>query len=201
METPPEAEAWIDEFQKLINKVNAGQARPGDLLAAQLSRLEGMARKRLNESFRRLRDQGVETGDIVQEAVSRFLQRIEGEGGLDRLQTVRDFFVMAANYLRWTLLDTANRIRQAGIRVALDTSEEFTFDPPYETKHPFDQDQMAAFHKAVESLPPDLKNVYDLVAFGELKYSEAAECLGVTRDVINHRYQEARARIQGELQS
>src|SRR5688572_21421455 len=97
----------------LINKMKAGdQAARQELFTRAFSQLERMARKRLDQQFGRLRFRGIDTGDVLNDAMVQMVKRLEQGTDLDRLSSERDFFGMVAQYLRWALLNTAKRIGQ-----------------------------------------------------------------------------------------
>ena len=102
------------DLADLIRRMKAGDAAAReDLFAYAQAQLECMAHKRLSQ-FGRLRARGVETGDVLNDALLQLLRRLKKGDELDRLTGERDFFTMAAQYMRWALLNTAKRLGQAG---------------------------------------------------------------------------------------
>ena len=101
----------------LINKMKAGdEAARQELFAKAFSQLERMARKRLDEQFGWLRFRGIETGDVLNDAMVQMVKRLEQGSDLDRLSSERDFFVMVAQYIRWALLRRPAAITLPAVR-------------------------------------------------------------------------------------
>jgi RNA polymerase sigma factor (sigma-70 family) len=180
----------------LIQRVKGGDASARqELFARAHEQLECMARKRLDQQFGRLRFRGVETGDVLNDAMLQLLKRLEQPGGeLDRLSSERDFFVMAAQYIRWALLNTAKRFAQRDRALPGDDLLEG------ETVHPFSLNQMTEFHAEVERLAPELRQVFELIYFCDRTYEQAAELLDVHRDTVKRRYREAKDALKKVFQ-
>src|SRR5262249_4532207 len=151
---------------------------------------EQMARKRLDQQFGRLRFRGIETRDVLDDAMVQVIKRLEQGSELERLASERDFFVMVAQYVRWALLNTAKRLAGRGQPLPQD---DFLAG---ETVHPFSLEQMTAFHAEVENLPREQREVFELLYFSDLTYDQAAELLGVHRDTIKRRYRDAKEALK-----
>jgi RNA polymerase sigma-70 factor (ECF subfamily) len=188
------AEPTVDVL-KLINKVKGGdRAAREQLIAHAFAQMERMARKRLDASFRRLRQRGIETGDVLNDALLTLVKRLERGTDLDRLASEKDFYVMVAQYIRWALLNMVNRPTLSGPELPPD---DFLAG---ETAHPFSAEQMAAFHAAVEGLPQEQRETFELLYYSEHSYDEAARLLEVPRDTIKRRYREAKDALKSHLQ-
>src|SRR6516165_7137805 len=173
------------ELAGLISKMKAGdESARQELFATAHSQLERMARKRLDQQFGRLRFRGIETGDVLNDAMVQMVKRLELGSDLDRLSGERDFFVMVAQYIRWALLNTAKRLAQQAQELP---QGDFLGG---ETVHPFSLEQMSAFHAEVERLAPEQREVFELLYFCERSYEEAAELLAVHRDTVKRRYRD-----------
>ena len=85
-----------------------------------------MTRKRLDQQFGRLRLRGIETGDILDDAMVQLVKRLKEGSDLERLSSERDFFVMVAQYVRWALFNTAKQVRPARGR-ASSAADDFSF--------------------------------------------------------------------------
>jgi RNA polymerase sigma factor (sigma-70 family) len=178
----------------IVKMIGGDSAAREELFKQALAQLEGMARKRLNRDFGRLRHRGVETGDVLNDAMVEILKRLKQDGGLDAVTCERDFFGLVARHILWGLLNTAKRLSQ-GRR-----SSPGSAGPAGETVHPFSLGQMSDFHAAVERLPEDLRQVFDLLYFCNRSYEEAARVLGVSRDTVNQRYRKAKDALKKVLQ-
>jgi RNA polymerase sigma factor (sigma-70 family) len=183
------------DLTALINCMKAGDRNARqELFGRAFGQLERMTRKRLDQQFGRLRFHGIETGDILNDAMLQLVKRVEQGTELDRLTCERDFFVMVAQYIRWALLNTANRFAQQ--KQVLPGDDLLAG----QTAHPFSVEQMTAFHAEVERLPEDQREVFELLYFCDRSYDEAAELLGVHRDTIKRRYRDAKESLKKVLQ-
>jgi RNA polymerase sigma factor (sigma-70 family) len=183
------------ELGALIRRVKEGDTAAREaLFATAFAQLERMARKRLDQQFGRLRFRGIDTGDVLDDALVQMVKRLEQGSDLDRLAGERDFFIMAAQYIRWALLNTANRL--AGQAQAL-PPDDFLAG---ETVHPFSLEHMTAFHGAVEQLPREQRDVFELLYFCGRTYEEAADLLGVHRDTVKRRYRDAKETLKTGLE-
>jgi RNA polymerase sigma factor (sigma-70 family) len=179
----------------LIVRMKAGDSvARDDLFAIAFAQLDQMARKRLNTQFGRLRLHGVETGDILDDAMVQLVKRLKEGHDLERLTNEGDFFIMVAQYVRWALLNTAKRVARQEPTLPPD---DFTAG---ETTHPHSIEQMTEFHAEIERLPPDQRVVFELRYFGERTYEQAAEILGVHRDTVKRRYRDAKETLAHVMQ-
>lgn len=184
------------DLTELIEKMKEGDASAREeLFAKAFSQLERMTRKRLDQQFGRLRLRGVETGDILDDAMVQLVKRLKEGSDLEHLSSERDFFVMVAQYVRWALFNTAKKFAHQGAELPPD---DFIAG---ETVHPFSLEQMTAFHAEVENLPQEQREVFELLYFCEKTYEEAAELLGVHRDTIKRRYRDAKDALKSVLQN
>jgi RNA polymerase sigma-70 factor (ECF subfamily) len=175
------------DIATLISRMKVGDVAARDELFREASdQLERMARKRLNQDFRRLRLRGLETGDVLNDALVRVLERFKKEGGLDRIANERDFYVLVAQYIRWTLCNTATGFRHQLER--LHDGPEVTA----ETVHPFSLAKMTDFHEEVEKLPAELREAFELRFYADLTNEEIAGQLGVSKDTVKRRFKEAK---------
>ena len=140
-----------------------------------------------------------ETDDVLQLPPTRRLCRALGE--IQPL-TVADFFRLAAAQIRRELLDLARRYAGArgadANRAGADRAGKAPAarpDPPDTTRDP---DRLAAwtdFHHAVEALPAEQREVFDLLFYQGLSHSEAAAVLGVAEITTKRRWRAARMRL------
>lgn len=184
------------DLDDLIKRMKEGdRAAREAVFERAFDQLERMARKRLDREFVRLRSRGIETGDVLDDAMIQVVKRLELGEELERLSSERDFFLMIASYVRRALLNAAVRLRGLGPSPL----EEALL--PGETAHSFSLEEMAAFHTAVANLPAELREAFELDYYGERTYEEAAELLGVHRDTIKRRLRAARDALKIVLQN
>jgi RNA polymerase sigma-70 factor (ECF subfamily) len=189
----PESSA---DLAGLIQRMKAGdRSAREELFARAFDQLNRMVRKRLDQQFGRLRSHCIETGDILNDAMIQVVKRLEQADDLERLGCERDFFVMVAGYIRWALLNAAKRLHGRGPEPLRDA---FVAG---ETSHPFSLEQMTALHDAVENLPQELREVFELHYFSERTLEETAELLGVHRDTVKRRFRAAKDALRNVLQN
>ena len=185
------------QIQRCMDRLRAGDVSARDeLLARASARLTRLTRKMLRDF------PGVhrweETDDVLQNAVVRLCR------ALDEVQppTVADFFRLAAAQIRRELLDLARRYAgphsPGAKRAEADRAGNAPAarpDPPDTTRDP---DRLAAwtdFHREVEVLPADEREVFDLLFYQGLVQAEAAAVLGVAEITIKRRWRAARMRL------
>jgi RNA polymerase sigma factor (sigma-70 family) len=143
-----------------------------------------------------------QTDDVLQNAVVRLCRAL----GEVRPSTAADFFRLAAAQIRRELIDLARRYsggrglapHQANIAGA---SGAFTLGPaagadPADTTN--DPDRLASwtdFHRAVEALPAEQRETFDLLFYQGLSQAEASALLDVSERTIKRRWQAARLRL------
>jgi RNA polymerase sigma-70 factor (ECF subfamily) len=154
------------------------------LLGRSVERLERLCRKQLRGRYPRLTRApvGVETGDVLAAIVERLL-RATGEV---RPQNVRQFFGLANQHIRWELNDLVRGLDKGPRRSEL----------PDEIEQPGVTDSGVApailrLLAAIEELPQENREVFDLVRVQGLSHAEAAEIAGVATKTIQRRLREA----------
>jgi RNA polymerase sigma factor (sigma-70 family) len=147
-----------------------------------------------------------QTDDVLQNAVVRLCRAL----GEVRPPTAADFFRLAAAQIRRELIDLARRYsggrglapHQANVAEAGGTSmadPAARADPADTTNDP---DRLAAwtdFHRAVEALPAEEREAFDLLFYQGLSQAEASALLEVSERTIKRRWQAARLRLAETL--
>jgi RNA polymerase sigma-70 factor (ECF subfamily) len=189
------------QIQRCIDRLRSGDATARDeLLAHAVDRLTRLTRKMLRD-FPGVR-RWEETDDVLQNAVLRLCRALEEV----QPTTTADFFRLAAAQIRRELLDLARRYfgpqgpgaHQASVA---GTGIEPSGGPnPEDTTR--DPDRLAAwtdFHRAVEALPGEEREVFDLLFYQGLSQAEAAAALDVSGRTIKRRWQAARLDLSRNL--
>jgi RNA polymerase sigma-70 factor (ECF subfamily) len=185
-------------LQHLLDLHQAGHdsARAG-LLQHALERLQQVARRmfRCHPDWRALH----ETDDVLQEALLR-LHRALAEV---RPGAVRAFFALAARQIRWVLLDLARKAA-AGHRPvytghAVPSSRAEPDGPEDADGGPSDLLEWTEFHKKIEDLPADEREMFDLLFYEGLSQEEAGLLLGVSVRTVKRRWQQARLLLRAAL--
>src|SRR6516165_4358116 len=177
-------------LQGLLARLAAGdQAARHELIGCAYQRLRRLASVILNESFPRLKaaPAALETTDVADEAALGMYQV------LAEIQpaTPRDFFRLAAQRIRWLLLDRAKQVDR-------DRRELLDSPAPRAGDHPLEDDApgaLEALYQQIEALPDKEREVVDLLYFHGLDQSEAAAILGVTERSVRRYWTAARLKL------
>ena len=100
-----------------------------------------------------------------------------------RPRTVRDFFALAGRHMRWELKDLARRLDNQPAAVKLQEGE---LPAPASSGSGLSPDGRHML-EAIDSLPDDEREAFDLVRIQGLTYAEAAELLGVAPKTVQRR--------------
>jgi RNA polymerase sigma-70 factor (ECF subfamily) len=109
---------------------------------------------------------------------------------------VRRFFALANQHMRWQLNDLARRLDQQPATAEL--TESGVAAPPASTTSGLSTDgrRMLA---AIEGLPEDEREVFDLVGIQGLTHAEAAAVVGVSEKTVQRRLNRARLLLAERL--
>ncbi|MFO0841744.1 MAG: sigma-70 family RNA polymerase sigma factor [Gemmataceae bacterium] len=195
--TDPQAEA----VQACLDRLRAGDpAARDDLFALASGRLERLARGMLRD-FPRV-GRWEQTGDVCQNALLRLCRAIEAAVP----QTPAEFYRLAAAQVRRELLDLARHHfgplgggANHASRPPAAGDAEAPADPGDVTYDPGRVALWTEFHAQAGALPPELREVFDLLWYQGMKQEEAATILGVTTRTVKSRWREARLRLHEAL--
>ena len=183
-------------LQGLLARLAAGdQAARHELIGRAYQRLRCLASVILNESFPRLKSApaALETTDVANEVALGMYQL------LAEIQpaTPRDFFRLAAQRIRWLLLDRAKQIDRA-------RKELLENPPPGAADRPPDDDStgvLEALYDEIDALPDKEREVVDLLYFHGISQSDTAAILGVTERSVRRYWTAARLKLVQKLPS
>jgi RNA polymerase sigma factor (sigma-70 family) len=176
------------ELQDLIDRVNQGDdsARMAliDRAYEALRRLSALI---LRESFPRLKGAPtlVDTTDVAHESTYRLYHALAEI----RPTTVGDFFRLAAQRIRWLLLDLA---READRAEHVDRQSAESYENTGRSEPPA---VLAAVYEQIEGLPAHEREVVDLIYFHGLSQAETATQMGVTERTVRRYWTVARLRL------
>lgn len=175
---------WLDRF-------DAGETSARDaIFAFTHRRLEAMARQMLGREPRIRR--WVETGDLLQSVQLRLHRSLADAAPEDAGR----FYGLAALHLRRELIDLARSLfgpQGVDTNVVATASPDQT--PAASASDGESLQRWAAFHEAIAQLPECEREVVDLLWYGGITQSEAAERIGVSIATVKRRWQSARLRL------
>lgn len=184
------------ELQRLLDLLRSG----GDVRAALVARAFDRLRRLAQRMFRRFPDlrSVLETDDVLQGAATRLHHSLP-EVCPD---SVRRFFGLAARQIRRELIDLVRRhLGPGGVkaeRVAFLSAPASTGYHPVLARQQAEGDEPSSvaewgdFHEAVERLPDEEREAFDLLWYQGLSQTEAAELLGVSPRTVKRRWRSAR---------
>src|SRR5262249_10348031 len=105
-----------------------------------------------------------------------------------RPPTVRRFFALANQHMRWQLNDLARRLDERPAAAAL--SESGVAAPPSSTGSGLTPDGRRILG-AIEGIPEDEREAFDLVGIQGLTHAEAAAVVEVSQKTVQRRLQRA----------
>jgi RNA polymerase sigma-70 factor (ECF subfamily) len=177
-------------LQGLLARLADGdQAARQELIGCAYQRLRCLARVILNENFPRLKaaPAALETTDVTNEAALGMYQVLAEIPPA----TPRDFFRLAAQRIRWLLLERAKQVDRAR-REWLDNPAPRAAGRPPEDDAP---GALEALYQQIEALPDKEREVVDLLYFHGLDQAEAAAILGVTERSVRRYWTAARLKL------
>jgi RNA polymerase sigma-70 factor (ECF subfamily) len=190
-------QAFVDRLRRGDDSARAA------LLDCACDRLTKLARRMLRgyPAVRRWE----QTDDVLQNALVRLDRALKAVTPA----TTRDFFRLAASQIRRELIDLARRYRgpeglgahhstQPGM--AQSDRSAAIFREPSDTTH--DPGRLAAwteFHRQIDTLAEDDRELFDLLWYQGLTQPEAAAVLGVSERTVSRRWIAARLRLEEAL--
>jgi RNA polymerase sigma factor (sigma-70 family) len=113
-----------------------------------------------------------------------------------RPPTVRRFFALANQHMRWQLNDLARRLDEQPAAAAL--SGTGVAAPPASAASGISPDGRRML-EVIEGLPEDEREVFDLVGIQGLTHAEAAGVIGVSEKTVQRRLNRARLLLAERL--
>jgi RNA polymerase sigma-70 factor (ECF subfamily) len=165
-----------------------------ELLERAAGRLRLLCAKFLYKSYPRLTRPPVnlETDELLGGVVAGLLTALR----TTRPSTVRQFFALANQHMRWQLNDLARRLDKHPAAAAL--AEAGVAAPPASTASGLGPDGQRMLG-AIEGLPEDEREVFDLVGIQGLTHAEVAAVVGVSEKTVQRRLNRARLLLAERL--
>ena len=113
-----------------------------------------------------------------------------------RPPTVRRFFALANQHMRWQLNDLASRLDKRPVAAELAESEVAA--APSSMNSGLGPDARRIL-QVIEGLPEDEREVFELVGIQGLTHAEAATVVGVSQKTVQRRLHEARLLLAERL--
>lgn len=195
-------QGWIDRLQQ------GDESARDELLNSACERLTRLTRKML-KGYPRVK-RWEETGDVMQNAAMRLYRSL----GEVKPATAADFFRLAALNIRRELLDLAKHYygpqghgaKHATLGPKPDSDSTPRLGADQADSVGDDPGRLAAwaeFHRQIELLPDEEREVFDLLWYQGLSQAEAGRLLQVSERTIKRRWQSARhvlaAKLHGEM--
>ncbi len=165
-----------------------------DLLERAVRRLRLLCASFLHRSYPRLTQPplNLETDELLNGVVAGLLTALRTL----RPQTVRQFFALANQHMRWQLNDLARLLDERPRAAAL--AESGIAAPPGSSDSCLSQDARRML-RAIEGLPEAEREVFELVRIQGLPYAEAAGVVGVSVKTVQRRLNRARFLLSEQL--
>ena len=165
-----------------------------ELLDRAVGRLRLLCATHLHRSYPRLAQPPVnlETDELLGGVVAGLLTALR----TTRPQSVRHFFALACQHMRWQLNDLARRLDEQPVAAAL--AEVEVAAPPSSTSSGLTPDGRRML-EAIDRLPEAEREVFELVRIQGLTHGEAAEVVGVSERTVQRRLNQARVLLAEQL--
>jgi RNA polymerase sigma-70 factor (ECF subfamily) len=163
------------------------------LLDGSVRRLHHLCAGLLYRSYPRLTRPplNLQTDELLGAVVERLLKALREV----RPQTARQFLALAGQHMRWELNDLARRLDEQPARVELCDGMAAA---PASTRSGLTPHARRLL-EAIEGLPEDEREVFDLVGIQGLTQGEAAEVVGVSEKTVQRRLKRARVLLAERL--
>jgi RNA polymerase sigma-70 factor (ECF subfamily) len=163
------------------------------LLDRSVRRLQVLCGNLLYRQYRRLTlpPLNLQPDELLDAVVERLLKAMRTV----RPQTVRQFFGLVNQHMRWELNDLARRLDEQGTRVEL---HEEMVPAPASSGSVLTPDGRRML-EAIDQLPEDEREVFGLVRIQGMTHPEAAEVLGVSAKTVQRRLNHSLLLLAKEL--
>jgi RNA polymerase sigma-70 factor (ECF subfamily) len=165
-----------------------------DLLERAVQRLRLLCASVLKRSYPRLAQPplNLETDELLDGVVAGLITALQKV----KPDTVRQFFALANQHMRWQLNDLARLLDKRPGLAAFSVSGVLA--PPESSDSCLSQDARRML-AAIESLPPEDREVFELVRIQGLSNPEAAAVVGVSVKTVQRRLNHARLLLAQQL--
>jgi RNA polymerase sigma factor (sigma-70 family) len=174
----------INQFLHRMQNAPAGTAADpmiDALLTRSVNRLHVLCGSMLHRSYPRLTRPplNLQTEEMLSAVVLRLLNALKKV----RPKTVREFFALANQHMRWELNTLAQRLDNQ--TAALELRDSAAAQPASSGSEL--SPNARRILDSIENLPPDEQEVFNLIRIQGLTQSEAAEIIGVSGKTVQRR--------------
>jgi RNA polymerase sigma-70 factor (ECF subfamily) len=164
------------------------------LLASAVDRLHLICTAMLFRSYPRLTKPplNLQADEMLSSVVERLLKAMRQV----HPQTVRQFFALANQHMRWELNDLARRLDKEAHQVELRESLVGALPESSGSRPSLNAQRIL---EAIEGLPEDEREVFDLVRIQGMSQPEAAEVLGVSAKTVQRRLVRCLTLLTGKI--
>ncbi len=183
---------YLDELAEVSGDSDAGRVVSA-LLGRSARRLHLLCATMLHRNYPRLARPplGLQAEEMLGGVVERLLRALRQT----RPRTVRGFFALAGQHMRWELNDLARRLDGEGPPVEIHGE---SVAAPASSGSGLGADARRMLD-AIESLPGEEREALDLVRIHGMTYAEAAEVLGVSSKTVQRRLNRAQLILTAAL--
>jgi RNA polymerase sigma-70 factor (ECF subfamily) len=160
-----------------------------ELLARSVSRVDLLCRSMLFRKYPRLMQPplNLQPEEMLSAVAERMLKAMRQV----RPQTVRQFFALANQHIRWELNDVARRLDKQAPVAEVRESFVAADDEQQQSSATGAGPDALRILDAIEKLPEDEREAFDLIRIQEMTQPEAAEVLGVGLRTVQRRLNRA----------
>jgi RNA polymerase sigma factor (sigma-70 family) len=187
--------AAIQRYLDAIPGDSAAEPVVRELLERATCRLHLLCAAMLHRSYPRLTHPplNVETNEMLGGVVAGLLQAMRTV----RPQTVRQFFALATQHMRWQLNDLARRLDQQSVPMRL--ADDGAVAAPLPSSGSGLSPEASRIWAAIDGLPEEEREAFDLIRVQDLSYAEAAGVIGTSVKTVQRRLNRARVLLAERL--
>ena len=190
--TTSNVQRYLDELRNLqVDDLAEPVVRA--LLERSVNRIRLLCGALLYRSYPRLTrwPTNLDTDEMLSAVVERLIKAMRST----RPETVRQFFALANQHMRWELNDLVRR---------LDKKEELLVSPELSVPAPLTTNSSLSVNTqrillAIEQLPDDLRETFSLVRIQGLAQTEVAELLSISQKTVHRRLSRSLILLEQQL--
>jgi RNA polymerase sigma-70 factor (ECF subfamily) len=179
-ETTGAVQRYLDQLAEVHGDSPVGPIVSG-LLARSAERLHWLCASLLYRSYPRLTrpPYSLQTEEVLSAVVARLLKALREA----RPRTVRQFFAMTNQHMRWEMNDLARRLDEQTPTVEIDDAALPSAQSSGSQLNP----NARRILEAIENLPENEREVFSLVRIQGLTHSEVADVIGISTKTVQRR--------------